>query len=712
MDQPEPAPEAPDPDARRARWSAWSRAAVIVGLFGLALTQPLLDLLGRNPAFFVAGSYTSAQIVWFAVIVAVVPSAIAIAVVLLAGRLNRSVGDVLFQVVVFCLGGLFANVLARGMDLEGGKVAVLAGVLGGAAAIAILRVRPGRMLLEYLAVANVLFLVAFLFMSPTSDLIGASTSDLDLGEVSMETPPGPVVVIVFDELPVSTLMSADGTINEQRYPAFARLAESSTWWRNASSNHHRTERAVPELLTGTITPTDALPSYVDLPRNLLTMFSDTIPVERYEPITDMCPPSQCEARIKGSLDQVLRDASVAYGHRVLPRRLRDRLPAIDGAWGGFGDDTGGGGGEPRPTTATLEKCQEEAEARGEDAGRLCRWFERPDAERSPAAQAAALVAQGGGIDGSPTLHFSHVVLPHAAWTIDPWGGQLMGAVPPPPEDPADPSYEWLARLQYQRHSLQAGAADVALGSVLDDIEGSGAWEDTTLVVVADHGTSVLPPQFGRDDVNEGNAEEIYRIPMFIKGPGQEQGEVVDDPAQAIDVLPTLADLLDVDLDWEFDGHSLLDGSEATVEPLVSTDVDELFDLVDRHVAQVPNGEDWTGLAAVGEHADMVGTPLADYEVGGESDLRWAADGEAEFDSLPTADGRTPQVLNGSVQASDDERPPALVVSVNGTIAGVIDGYYRSGSGWRFSSVLGPFLRDGANEIVAYEVDGDVLRPLS
>ena len=713
VDQPEPAPGAGDPAPARARWSCWSRAAIVTGLLGIALTQPLLELLGKNPAFFVAGQYSSAQIIQFALIVTIVPAAIVIAVVLVAGLLNRRIGEVVFQLVVFALGALFANVFARGIDLEGGKVALVSTVVGGTLAVLAVRWRPGKMLLEFLAIGNVLFLVSFLFMSPTSDLLSASSSDTELGHVSMETPPGPVVVIVFDELPLSTILSPDGSVNAERYPAFARLEESATWWRNASSDHHRTERAVPELMTGTITAVDALPSYVDLPRNLLTLFSGTMPVERYEPITDLCPPDLCEARIKGSLDQVIHDASVVYGHRVLPRRLRAHLPAIDQAWGDFGGDTAGATEAAlEPAASSIEECQRDAEARGEDAGRLCRWFNRPDAERSPRAQSAALMAVGSDITSTPTLHFAHVVLPHAAWTLDPWGHSLMGAVPDPPTDPSDPAYDWLARLQYQRHSLQVGAADVALGSVLDDIEASGAWDDTTIVVMADHGTSTLPPVFGRNEVIPENQEEIYRVPLFIKAPGQTEGEVLDDPAQTIDMLPTLVDVLDVDTDWHFDGHSLLDGSEATNGPVVSEDVQALFDLVARHHAQVPEGEDWTGLAAVGEHADLVGTKLADQETGAASDLQWSPEGEEEFDSLPTADGRAPQTLTGRVVTPDGERPPELVVSVNGTIAGAIGGYYRSGGSWRFGTVLGPFLRDGANEIVAYEVGADgVLHPL-
>ena len=46
----------------------------------------------------------------------------------------------------------------------------------------------------------------------------------------------------------------------------------------------------------------------------------------------------------------------------------------------------------------------------------------------------------------------------------------------------------------------------------------------------------------------------------------------------IDVLPSIVDLLDADVDWEFDGHSLFDGSTAHTAPRVSTDVDAAFEI--------------------------------------------------------------------------------------------------------------------------------------
>ena len=128
----------------------------------------------------------------------------------------------------------------------------------------------GRLLLSYLAVANLAFVGMFLFASPTSKLIAGGDSD-DLGEVSVPEPGAPVVVLVLDEFPAATIMRADGTINSDRYPGFAELASVSTWFRNASSQHNLTHRAVPSILDGRLAADGTLPTYADHPRNLFTL---------------------------------------------------------------------------------------------------------------------------------------------------------------------------------------------------------------------------------------------------------------------------------------------------------------------------------------------------------------------------------------------------------------------------------------------------------
>lgn len=666
----------------------------------MAITQPALDLLGRNPEFFIAGGYTESQIVHFALVVALVPSAIAVGLFVVARLVHRRVGNAIHWILLGLLGALFGNVLARGLGADGTVVAIVASILGAAAASGLARAKGGRLLLQYLAMANVLFLVGFLVVSPVSQLLQGGVDPEAIGPVTVPVPPGPIVFIVFDELPLATLMRDDGTINAERYPAFARLAAGSTWYRNASSVHSRTERAVPALMTGTVLNRREMPTYNDLPRNLLSLFSTAMPVERYEAVTDLCPPETCEERPGQPLRQTLTDASIVFGHRVLPPSLREDLAPIDDAWGSFGDGL----------EATAPPAEE-----GDDvfatANPLARYRAFDDSERSPEAQALHVVEQGFAIDQRPTLHFVHVVFPHAPWWTTPWGTRVMPPLPATVQRAEEPGFAWSALSYYQRHSMQVGTADVALGQVLDQIERVGAWDNATIVVTADHGTSTIPPGLGRD-APDANADDVYRVPMFFKAPGQVVPVVSDDVALTVDVLPTLIDLLDVETTWTMDGHSLLDGSAPTLEPLVTSDVDGLFAVVRRHQADFPRGWDWTALAAVGEHGDLVGTALADVEVGDPSRLSWAPTNEGTFRSLPNAAGEMPQVMTGRISGTvPGIEPPPLVIVANGTVAGATGGYLPAADGWSFNSTLGPYLVDGANQIEAYEVTTDTGRPV-
>ncbi len=140
--------------------------------------------------------------------------------------------------------------------------------------------------------------------------------------------PGPVVVVVLDEFPLTTILRADGTVNADRYPRLAELAASSTWFRNASSDFPLTSLSAPAILSGRVSSADDLPTYTDHPRNLFTLFAgEDYPIRRYEVVTDMCPPAQCGRVEPSSLGQALSDATVAYGHRALPDDLSEATGA-------------------------------------------------------------------------------------------------------------------------------------------------------------------------------------------------------------------------------------------------------------------------------------------------------------------------------------------------------------------------------------------------
>ncbi len=658
-----------------------TRSFVVLGLSSLAVAQPLLDLFGRNPEFFVAGNYSTGQIVWFALIITLVPPLIGIASIAIATVINPRAGTIVYGVVVAVLGAAFVLALLRTIGVNPVVLVVVVALAGGAAAVVLaLRTHAGRLLLSYLAVANIAFVAMFLFISPTSKLIAGGGSD-DIGNVTVPEVGGPVVVLVLDEFPAATIMRPDGTINSDRFPGFAELASVSSWFRNASSQHNLTHRAVPSLLDGRITEDGLLPTYTDHPRNLFTLLGGEIPVFSYESVTSLCPPDVCAEEAPQPLTQALEDASIVYGHRLLPGALRDGLPPIDNSWGAYGAQDERGGGDDYIRDA------------------YSRWLGLDADERSPLGQAGVLSEHIAAITADPALHFVHVAVPHRPWVLSP-SGYATSYAPTVIRDPADPAYAFENRMEFQLHSMQVGAVDSLISELLDRLGGLPTWDDTLLVVTSDHGSNLTPPDLGRMKITAENREEVFRVPLFVKSPGQTVGEIRDDSAQTIDVLPSIVDLLGAEVSWEFDGHSLFDGSSPTAGARVSADVEAALDIAARRSEQFPRGDDWIGLAAVGVNGDLVGRDVAQFEIGTDSGYTATIDQRAQFAELPTEQGEMPFAISGKVAGPDE--PPELLVAVNGRFAGVIGGYVADGAGWTFIGYLADLYRVGSNEVAVYE----------
>jgi hypothetical protein len=333
---------------------------------------------------------------------------------------------------------------------------------------------------------------------------------------------------------------------------------------------------------------------------------------------------------------------------------------------------------------------------------------RPD-DGSARGRAATLAGGIGAITDAPALHVLHSLVPHFPWKLSRSGYTTTYSQTSRPEniDPDQPGYEFRIRVEFQLHSMQMGAADALLDDALEQLTSLSTWDDTLLVVTSDHGISLTPPDVDRRHVTEANRAEVYRVPLFIKAPGQTDGEIRDDSAQTIDIVPSIVDLLDIEVDdnWDFDGHSLYDGSEPNVAPLVSTDVEEVLALARRRSEEF-GGDDWIGLAAVGANGDLVGQDVSDLAVGAPSTYSATLRDEALLEDLPTDEGSMPYVLTGTVAAPSGDAPPELLVAVNGRIAGVVGGYNPSDNGWGFVGYVADFYVLGANTIELYEVTRD------
>jgi Sulfatase len=673
------------PPERVAPGKGWRRtlivdAAVLLGLAGVAITQPMLDLFGRNPTFFVAGGYGRKQIVAFALVITFVPALVAFVLTAIPGLADRRVGRVLHRLAVGAFAGLFGLVLCRTLGIDGLAMAVVIALLLGAAVVEVeWRVPLARTFLSYLAIGNVAFLVLFLLSSPSSELLRSGQSAAAAaGVVHAPALQGPVVVLVLDEFPLTSMLRPDGTLNNSRYPRFAELAREASWFRNASSESATTFVSVPTILSGVVAADDDLPTFRDHPRNYFTLLGSRYPVNRYEVVTDLCPPDVCRQQPPAqSLKHALNDASFVYRHRVLPASLRAHLAPIDHSWGNFGNDDG----KPGP----MAKLKHTAVS-----------------DRGRAGQAAALTRQIDLIPAGPSVNLMHVLIPHHPYVLTPWGGidsdtWLPTALP----HPGNPGYAFIFRELRALQAMQIGGADRLVGHLIDHLKQNGTWDKATVVVVSDHGVDATPPGFTRN-VNTDNQDELFRIPLFIKAPGQAKGEVRDEPASTLDVLPSLADILNVDTDWTFEGHSLFDGSRPTAKHRLTSDVEAGFAQAAHQAALFPRGDGWDDLAAVGEAEDLVGRKVGTLTVGSPSPLSVRFDRADLLANLDTA-GLVPYSLRGTVRGGQGT-PPELVVVLNGTVAGTIGGYRPDDGANAFSGVMANYFVDGPNEVTAYQVE--------
>jgi arylsulfatase A-like enzyme len=102
--------------------------------------------------------------------------------------------------------------------------------------------------------------------------------------------------------------------------------------------------------------------------------------------------------------------------------------------------------------------------------------------------------------------------------------------------------------------------DHQIGALLDDLKARGLYDDSLIVVTADHGES-----FGDRQLMEHNVsvyQEQIAVPLIVKYPGQTAGRVVSTPVSGADFTPTVLELLRLPVLGGTQGRSLMDETSA------------------------------------------------------------------------------------------------------------------------------------------------------
>ncbi|HEU5111188.1 MAG TPA: sulfatase-like hydrolase/transferase, partial [Micromonosporaceae bacterium] len=523
-----PTRPAPPPSPRRRWWRAETFALLeLAAVAGVALAQPLLDIIGKSPDFFLFYGAGRREALLLLAAFVLVPPLVLWGVGLLAGLIGPRVRA---AVHVGTLGGLLAllavQVGKQALPVRGLPLVAVALLAGAALAAAYWKWHAAKQLVRLAAVGPVVFSLLFVFASPASAVLLGGRDAVGAAAGATGAHP-PVVVIVLDELPLLSLLDGHGRIDAARYPNFARLAGGSTWYRNATGVSGWTPYAVPAMLTGQFPTRKVAPHYSQHPRNLFTLLSSRYDLRVQESITQLCPPRSCDrgAARRGGLPTMLGESATLLSEIVSPQDTR-RDPTAS-----FAEPTVAEGDEPPPTDPKF------------------RWDTLDDNQPVRFREFVTGLAEPAG--RRPTLHFLHLLLPHTPWRYLPNGMRYEA-----PEDLPTGGSRWWPQLARQRHLLQLRYADSLLGETLDALRDAGTYDESLIAVTADHGVSFAADSVGRGMGHvEGSPAEVLWVPMFVKAPRQRAGAVDDRNWQHVDLLPTIADYAGVKPGWRVDGVS-------------------------------------------------------------------------------------------------------------------------------------------------------------
>ena len=249
-----------------------------------------------------------------------VPPLVVTAYAWMASRASRWVGDMLFLGFLGVFSAPLALQLVKLVDPSELLVAVAVLALTTTAVVAYTRWRAVRLFLAFSLVLPVLGLASFLRGAPVAEEQALAAARAEVAS------PAPVVVVVLDELPLSSLITRAGDIDAIRYPNFARLAGDATWYPNATTVHEATAQAVPAILSGRMTRADALPAVADHPENLFTLLGGSYSLDAHETVTALCPRSLCPVGAGSVVDRVgllLTKLSTQYVQTALPGASAD-----------------------------------------------------------------------------------------------------------------------------------------------------------------------------------------------------------------------------------------------------------------------------------------------------------------------------------------------------------------------------------------------------
>jgi hypothetical protein len=667
-----------------------SRSLHVAALACLAIVQPLFDLMGRSPEFLLAHDLGPSEIASVVLILGLgVPFGCAVVIAVLE-RLHAATARGAATTMVGMFAALVAQYAAKNLPLDVRVVVSLAVIVGTIVGVLYHRTAAVRAFATWLVPAVVVVPLVFVLQPGVRTLIWPQEHEVARTSAS----PTPVVLIVFDGLPFTALLDANRGIDRELYPSFAAFADQSTWYANATTVSDYTQWSVPAILSGRYPVPRSLPIASHHPETLLTLLGASHTVKVHEPISRLCPQTLCDHGGEGTAHELLDFADtlwLAYLHTILPESVQATLPPIDQGW-------------------------TEGVPPSETPGEI--WLRGGD--RSRRGEALAFINAMDRDVAKPSLHFLHILLPHTPFAYLPQG-QRYGTERSVPgllegrdrwlDD------DWAVTQGYRRFLLQVGYVDTLLGQIVERLKDIDLYDRALVVVTSDHGASFKPGHAFRR-LTDDTFMDIAPVPLFIKAPNQREGVTTDRNVETIDILPTIADILKIDVPWKLDGRSAAGNAAlrldktvyhddaGKIKKLPATFRERVYESVDRKLRLFGKGNTHR-IPLNSPHHALIGRAVDDLLVSDTTDaMEFALDAHGDFSNIDPAARFLPAHLSGRARWLTSDGPATVAVAVNGIVSATTRTYRfeERGSRHAWSVVVPPSaFHSGENEVEVFLV---------
>ena len=278
------------------------------------------------------------------------------------------------------------------------------------------------------------------------------------------------------------------------------------------------------------------------------------------------------------------------------------------------------------------------------------------------------------------------------------------------------SQAWLTVQAFQRHILQTQFVDHLFGRLLDRLEQHSVFDRALIIVTADHGAS-FSPKLSRRDLTAENYIDILNVPFFVKRPSQQEGRVDDRPVETVDVVGTVADILERPLPWASDGRSVFSSSDPQrTRRKAAHRFDQEYQYypaelsgeatVLRKLSLFGSGVDPDSLFRVGDRHGLVGRPLTGLEYD-QSSLSVVVDERGYYDDVRLDRGLVPVWLRGRILGADPGGSAiSVAVALNRVMVATTETFLNPRGQVRFASLLPEKrFRDGENGLEMFVIEG-------